>query len=117
MNPFLVTPLAVLVGSVTVVSPCLAERNGDATIFVGYDDLDLSTPQGAKALKQRIEITAEQTCIAAAGISPGGQMDMACRTDALAMARSQIPAAIAEQRLRRMHVAAATASPVASDHR
>lgn len=106
MNRCLAAFLALLFASLTVSSACLAEPNGQATQLVRYDNSDLSTVQGVKALKRRIELAANRVCLDVSGPSPGGQVDLGCRADALASARSQIEAAIAQHRSSAQAVAA-----------
>ena len=113
MNRCLAALLALLFASLTVSSACFAEPNDQATLLAGYDDLDLSTPEGVKALHRRIELSADQVCVDASGPSPGGQVDSGCRADAVAGARLQIPDAIARQRASKSAaVAVIEASPV-----
>jgi UrcA family protein len=99
MNRFLATSLALLFASSTVSSACFAGPNGEASAVVRYDDLDLSTPAGVKALRFRLERAADQACGAASGIDAGQQPDWGCMADAMAAAIARVPSAIAEQRL------------------
>lgn len=108
MNRCLAALLALLFASITVSSACLAEPFSVPTVLVRYDDLDLSTPKGMKTLHRRIENAANRVCPDASGPSPGVQVDAACKADALAAARAQLPHAIAEQRLNEAPVVAAT---------
>jgi UrcA family protein len=89
--------LALLFAS-NIAPPCIAEPNGVATRLVQYDDLDLSTPAGVKALHRRIVLAADRVCEDASGPAPGAQVDLACSADAVKTARAQMPRAIAEQR-------------------
>jgi UrcA family protein len=109
MNRCLAAFLALLFASLTISSACFAQANGEATLLVNYDDLDLSTPAGVKALQRRIELTANRVCTDATGPFPTG-VDFYCKVDALRDARTQIPAAIAQQRLSRSAAVAATDS-------
>jgi UrcA family protein len=97
MNRCLAAFLALLFASITVSSACFAEPDGQATRLVRYDDLNLSTPEGVKALHRRVYLTANQVCLDASGPSPGVQVDLGCRADALTGALLQIPDAIAQQ--------------------
>jgi UrcA family protein len=99
MNRCLAAFLALLFASITVSSACFAEPSGQATRLVRFDDLDLSTSEGVKALHRRINNAANQVCLDASGPSPGVQVDLGCRADALAAARWQIQDAIAQQQL------------------
>jgi UrcA family protein len=108
MNRCFAALLALLFASLTVSSACLAEPIAVATALVPYNDLDLSTPAGIKTLHRRIENAANRVCPDASGPSPAVQVDAACRADALAAARAQLPHAIAEQRLNESPVVAAT---------
>ena len=99
MNRCLAAFLALLFASITVSSACFAEPYGQVTRLVRYDDLDLSTPKGVKALHRRIIIAANWVCPDVSGPSPGAQLDLGCRADAVADAWAQIPNAIAQQRL------------------
>lgn len=114
MNRCLVAFPALLSASLTISSACLADPAGQATRLIRYNDLDLSTPDGLKALDRRIELTANQVCMDVSGPSPGGQVDLGCKADAVAGARLQIQGAIAQQRLGRSPaVAVIEVSPAA----
>lgn len=99
MNRCLASCLAMTIASTTVSSGCLAQPNGGATTLVHYDDLDLSTPAGLKALDRRIRHAADKVCLEASGPAPGQQVDLPCVADAVASAYAQLPQAIAEQRM------------------
>jgi UrcA family protein len=109
MKRRLATCLAMSLGSTCISSTCFAAPDGEATLLVQYDDLDLSTPQGLKTLHRRIERAADRVCLAAAGAAPGEQVDLGCRADALAAARRHLPQAIAEQRQSKSPAVAQTA--------
>ncbi|HET8727865.1 MAG TPA: UrcA family protein [Alphaproteobacteria bacterium] len=81
-----------------VSSPAVAEPNGEATLLVQYDDLDLSTPAGLKILDRRLKRAADQACLEASGPARGQQLDLPCIADALAAAHAQVSQAIALQR-------------------
>ncbi len=108
MNRCLAASFALLFASTTVSSACFAGPNGEASLVVRYDDLDLSTPAGVKALRLRLERAADQACAAASGIDAGQQPDWACMADALAAARAWVPRAIAEQRQSKSRAVAQT---------
>lgn len=91
-----------------VASPCLAGPAGVATLEVHYDDLDLSTPAGLKALDHRIKQAADQACLDASGPAPAQQVDLGCVADAIASAHAQVPQAIAEQQLKKLPALAET---------
>lgn len=107
MNRCLTSFIALSYAFSAVPSPSIAGPNGEASLMVRYDDLDLSTPQGVKSLRDRLERAAEQACIEASGPAPGQQLDLGCRADALKTARAQVPRAIAEQRLSKSRAIAA----------
>ena len=107
MNRCLAAFLALLFASLTVSSACLAEPNGQATQLVRYDGRDLATPEGLKALNRRIELAANRVCPDAYGPSPGVEVDLACKAEALASGRSQIETAVAQYRLRTAQALAA----------
>jgi len=108
MNRCFAAFLALLFASITVSSACLAEPITEARVLVRYDDLDLSSPAGMKTLQRRIERAANGVCPDASGPSPGVQVDLGCRADALVAARSQVPQAIADQQLSQLPTVAAT---------
>ena len=110
MNRCFAAFLALLFASITVSSACLAEPIIETRVLVRYNDLDLSTPEGMKALHRRIENAANRVCPDATGPSPGVQVDLGCRADALVAARGQVPQAIAEQQLSKS-AAVAAANP------
>jgi UrcA family protein len=116
MNRCFAAFLALLCASITVSSACLAQPNGQATLLVGYDDLDLSTPAGMKVLHRRIDLAANRVCPDASGPSPAVQVDLGCRADAVTSARAQISQAIAQQQLGKSRAVAVTASPLAPHH-
>ncbi|MEO8455963.1 MAG: UrcA family protein [Sphingomicrobium sp.] len=89
-----------LFASSTISSACIAAPNEEATLQVSYDDLDLSTPAGLKALHRRIGRAADEACARASYPELGQQTDLACTANARAEALSHVPQAIAEQRLR-----------------
>ena len=100
MNRCLAALLALLFASLTVSSACFAEPNGQAIQLVRYDDRDLSTSEGLRALKRGIELAANRVCLDASGPAPGGQVDLGCKADAVKSTHSQIETAIAQYRLR-----------------
>ena len=106
MNRCLAAFLALLFASLTVSSACLAEPNDEVTIVVPYGQADLSTPPAVKALHRRIGLAANRVCLDVSGPSPGGQIDLGCRADALAGAHAQIERAIAQHRSSTQAVAA-----------
>lgn len=106
MNRCLVACLALAFTSASVSSICLADPSGEATLLVQYDDLDLSTPAGLKALNRRIVRAADRACLEASAPAPGEQADSPCIADAIASAHSQISRAIAEQSLSKSHAIA-----------
>ena len=108
MNRCFAAFLALLFASLTVSSACFAEPIAEATLLVRYDDLDLSTPESVKTLHRRIENAANRVCPDVSGPSPGVQVDVGCRANALAAARAQVAQAIAEQRLSKSPAVAAT---------
>jgi UrcA family protein len=110
MNRCLAAFLALLCASLTVSSACLAQPHGQATVLVSYNDLDLSTAKGVKALERRVGLAANRVCMDASGPSPGVQVDLGCRADAVAGALTQIPHAIADQRLGKSPAVAVTES-------
>jgi UrcA family protein len=99
MNRSLAAFLALLFASLTVSSACFAEPRDQASLLVSYDEVDLLTPAGVKALHRRIDLAARQVCLDVSGPSPGGQADLGCEADALASGSSQIQDAITRQRL------------------
>ena len=72
MNCCFAAFLALLFASITVSSACLAQPIVETRVLVRYADLDLSTPEGMKALNCRIEKAANRVCPDASGPSPGG---------------------------------------------
>ena len=97
MNRCFAAFLALLFSSVAVSSACLAQAVDHGTLLVPYEDRDLATPAGLKALERRIDLAANRVCIDVSGPSPGGQMDLGCKAEAVANARLQIRQAIAQQ--------------------
>ena len=108
MNRCFAAFLALLFASITVSSACFAQPNGQARLLVQYDDLDLSTPAGVKALHRRIEVAANRVCPDVSGPSPGVQVDLGCKADALASARAQVPSAVAQQKFGKSPAVAVT---------
>ena len=96
MNRPLAFLLSLLVAAVTVSSACGAPADSQSRI-VAYDDLDLSTPSGVKALNRRLGDAANQICLDASGPAPAASVGSACRADAWRIARLQAENAIARQ--------------------
>jgi UrcA family protein len=107
MNRCLATLIALSFVFSSVPSPSFAGPNGEASLMVRYDDLDLSTSEGVNILRLRLKRGAEQACIEASGAAPGQQLDFGCMADALKVARAQLPQAIAEQHLSKSRAVAA----------
>jgi UrcA family protein len=99
MNRCVAAFLALLFASITVSSACFAQTTGEARLLVRYDDLDLSTPAGMKALHRRIDLAANQVCRDPTGPSPAFAVHFICKADAARSARHQIKSTVAQQRL------------------
>lgn len=99
MNRVLASLLALLFASLAISSACFAgPYDQPARRLVFYDDLDLSTPAGIKAVNRRVEQAAIQLCLDWSGPSPGAQRDLGCMANARTNALWQIEDAIARQR-------------------
>ncbi len=101
MNRYLALACALLFASLTVSSACFAGSVDPGVKPVPYDDLDLSTEGGVKALHRRIEAALNQVCLDPSGPSPAGTVDMACKANGRRAAFAQIPNAVAEQQASR----------------
>jgi UrcA family protein len=123
MNRCLALACALLFASLTVSSACFAGPVDPGVKPVPYDDLDLSSAGGMKALHRRIEAALNQVCLDPNGPSPSGTVDMACKIEGRRAAFAQIPGAIAEQQAsrslsgRRQAIAIANPQPEAATHR
>jgi UrcA family protein len=84
-------------------TPALAEPPVIATSFVETAGLDLSTPQGQRALDQRLSRAVKQVCGTASDADLSGQNEVRrCRVDTLASVSAE----------RDQRIAAASASPI-----
>lgn len=110
MNRCLALACALLFASLAVSSACFAEPIERATRMVTYDDLDLSTTSGVKALRRRIEVALNQLCLDPSGPAPGGTVDPSCKSDGWQAVRSQMATAVAQAQAGRM--IAGTRAPI-----
>jgi UrcA family protein len=96
MNRPLALILSLLLTAVTVSSACAAPTGSQLRI-VSYDDLDLSTATGVKALHRRLGQAANQSCLDASGPAPAVSVSATCRAEAWANARAQAANLVARQ--------------------
>lgn len=108
MDRQLAASFAMALACSTVSNACFARPDGEASLMVRYDDLDLSTPAGLKVLHRRIEQAADQVCVDAAGLEASQQTDLACRADAMASAQALVRQATADQLLSKSRALAET---------
>ena len=91
-------PLALLLSpllSAVAVSSAFAAPNDSQSRIVPYDDLDLSTAAGVKALHRRLGQAANQICLDASGPAPAASVGATCRADAWGNARAKAKTVIA----------------------
>ena len=67
-----------------------AQGAGSTQRQVRFDGLDLSTPQGMKALHRRLEHAANAVCVDVTGPSRAGLVDPTCKAAALVEANRQL---------------------------
>jgi UrcA family protein len=109
-----------LLALLTVSSPSLADPIDPGVRLVRYDDLDLSTSAGVKALHRRIEVALDEVCLDPNGPSPGGAVNMPCKVAGRREAFAQIDRVLAWQQGNRAteHASALPAPrPDAAAHR
>jgi UrcA family protein len=94
MNRPLVFLLSLTVAALTVSAACAAPRDNQSRI-VAYDDLDLTTAAGVRALNRRLGQAANEICLDASGPAPAASVGASCRADAWRSGRSQAESAIA----------------------
>jgi UrcA family protein len=98
MNRCLTFNCALLMASITVSSISLAKPIDPGVKLVRYDDLDLSTAAGMKALHRRIEAALDWVCLDPNGPSPAGAVNMACKIDGRRDAFAQVANVVAQQK-------------------
>ena len=86
--------LSLLLAAVAVSSAFAAPKDSQSRI-VSYDDLDLSTAAGVKALHRRLGHAANQICLDASGPAPAASVGATCRADAWGNARAKAKTVIA----------------------
>ena len=96
MNRPLALLLSLLLAALAVSSAFAAPRESQSRI-VSYDDLDLSTSAGVKALHRRLGHAANQICLDASGPAPAASVGSACRAEAWGNARANAKIVIARQ--------------------
>jgi len=96
MNRALALLLSLLLAAVAVSSAFAASRDSQSRI-VSYDDLDLSTAAGVKALHRRLGHAANQICLDATGPAPAASVGATCRAEAWGNARATAKNVIARQ--------------------
>ena len=98
-STLLAAPVFAILGSAAIASPAQAADMVTVTTTVRYHDLDLATPAGEDALRQRIARAAKNVCWQADGptIDDQARFD-ACRTTAIASASPKMNAVIASAR-------------------
>jgi UrcA family protein len=94
MNRPLALLLSLLLAAVAV-SSAFAAPNDNPSRIVPYDDLDLSTAAGVKALHRRLGHAANQICLDASGPAPAASVGATCRADAWGNARAKAKTVIA----------------------
>lgn len=102
MNRCLAIGFALQFGSLTLSSASVAEPIERATRMVTYDELDLSTTSGVKALRRRIEQALNQVCLDPSGPAPGGTVDPTCKSDGWRAVRPQVAIVVAQAQAGRM---------------
>jgi UrcA family protein len=85
----------------TVPAIALAGPADPGTREVRYDDLDLSTAAGMKAIQRRIENALDDVCYDPNGPGPAGAVNTACKSAGRRAAYAQVEIASARQQASR----------------
>jgi UrcA family protein len=103
--------LSVSLALASAAAPALAQPTAPKRVAVAYGDLDLTHPDGARALYTRIRAAARAVCAPARGQGAGQQVAWnACRREALDRAVAQL----GSEAIARLHATRTTRS---SGHR
>lgn len=84
-----------LLGAAIVATPASAQTDAGQSLTVQFDDLNLSTPEGQKALDKRIETAAREVC----GVDKkrtGTRIQSSARKQCLEEARASVKSQVAE---------------------
>ncbi len=86
-------------------APAFAEQGSPKEVAVAYGDLEITQPEGARALYVRIRAAARQVCAPAEGRAAGQQVAWnACRREAL----DRAVASLGSDAVARLHAARAS---------
>jgi UrcA family protein len=78
-------------------SPAIAGPVDPGTRVVRYDDLDLSTVAGMKAIRRRIDNALNYVCFDPYGPGPAGEVNGACKANGRRSALAEVEIAAARQ--------------------
>lgn len=92
---------AILFASMILSSPAVAGPVDPGTRLVRYDDLDLSTVAGMKAIHRRIDDALNYVCFDPYGPGPAGEVNGACKANGRRSAIAQVAIAAAQQQASR----------------
>ncbi len=84
-----------LLAAAIVATPATAQSDGGQSLTVQFDDLNLSTPEGQKALDKRVETAAREVC----GVDKkrtGTRIQSNARKQCLEQARASVKSQVAE---------------------